>query len=465
MLHGSYVAGIIAEKTNNGEDHAGIAGGNVANNLPGVRILPIKTGEYYSAYGCSTFGGLSSDIIIEAIEYAMYMDADIINMSFAIDGGLNPSLFGAIHNTIVDAYNSGVLLVASAGNHAAPYSVSYPGRWDEVIAVGATNNSDNAWIYSDEGDGLELMAPGVNISIYGSSNLNGTSYAAPMVCATAALMLSVNPELTIPEIREILRLTTYKNISSQYTFNQSMTIFGETFPDWDPHYGFGRINTRDAVCMALDYKGDLTVNNSENWDVPQFSKNDIYIETGSTVTLTSTLKMEPGKKIIVKPGAKFIINGGTITNMPYCTADNLKWQGIEVWGNPNASQQEDGNGNYQQGFLELKNGATIKNAQTAIALRKDGTWWEYGGGIVKAYDSYFINNAKSVHFAPYKNIVTIGQYTFEADNEALFRNCVFEINEDYFPDSDFYKHADIAHVRKIRFRGCDFTRLSYENTS
>jgi hypothetical protein len=196
-------------------------------------------------------------------------------------------------------------------------------------------------------------------------------------------------------------------------------------------------------------------------------KHGFRINNETTLTIND-LRLEFDEdflaKVIIDPGSKLILNNCTLTNY-HCSDDPKKWAGVEVWGNPNASQEEDENGNYQQGYLELMNGATIENAQTAVALRKEGTWASHGGGIVKAYDANFINNAKSVHFAPYQNIVTIGQYTFEADNEALFRNCVFEINEDYFPDSDFYKHADIVQVRKIKFKGCDFTRLSNENTS
>jgi hypothetical protein len=208
------------------------------------------------------------------------------------------------------------------------------------------------------------------------------------------------------------------------------------------------------------YEIPLTITENETWDFAIKMYQDIIVEQGATLKISCDVKMPIDGKIIVKPGGKLIIDGGYVTS-----AHNKLWQGIEVWGNPNASQQEDENGNYQQGYLELMNDATIENAQTAVALRKEGTWASHGGGIVKAYDANFINNAKSVWFAPYQNIVTIGQYTFEADNEALFQNCVFEINEDYFPDSDFYKHADIVQVRKIKFKGCDFTRLSNENTS
>jgi hypothetical protein len=167
-------------------------------------------------------------------------------------------------------------------------------------------------------------------------------------------------------------------------------------------------------------------------------------------------------KVIIEPGCKLIVNGSTLTNH-HCY-DDAKWAGVEVWGDTSKSQRLD-NGAYHQGYIELKNGATIENAQTAILLGKTGDFNGSGGGIVKAYDSYFTNNAKSVYFYPFKNMIIIGNDSaFEGDNEAFFRNCEFTINENYFPDSPFYKHADVVKVRKIRFYACDFKRESNNNT-
>jgi hypothetical protein len=212
------------------------------------------------------------------------------------------------------------------------------------------------------------------------------------------------------------------------------------------------------------YEIPLTITENETWDFAIKMYQDIVVEQGATLTISCDVKMPIDGKIIVKPGGKLIIDGGYVTS-----AHNKLWQGIEVWGNPNASQEEDESGNYQQGYLELMNGATIENAQTAVALRKEGTWASHGGGIVKAYDANFINNAKSVWFSPYKNMFfrTVGGDTleFEMLNESRFELCNFEVNENYFDDSEFFKHADIVQVHRIPFIGCNFSVSGTESAS
>jgi len=450
-MHGTNVAGIIAAKTNNGENIAGIAGGNIGEGKPGISLLPIKVGgvvqlgpnQYVS------MGGTSIQFH-EAILYADTLGADIINISMGI---YSPSDF--IESFINDVYDNGngPLFVASAGNSSGA-QVAAPARFNSVIAVGATESNNTYWNSSSyTGGTLELMAPGVDILVFDGTIVDGTSLSTAMVSATAALMLSINPDLTSSEIRLILQETAYKNPIYNYDNN-----------GWNLRYGYGRINTFEAVCSALGYYGDVVVENNAVWDSPQVSTNDIYIDDGITLTLTSTLYMDPTKKIIVQSGGKFIIDGGTVTNYPFCSGDSLKWKGIEVWGDTSKSQRLE-NGAYHQGYLELKNGATIKNAQTAILLGKTGDYNGSGGGIVKAYNSYLTNNAKSVYFYPFKNMIVLGNDpAFEGNNEAMFRNCEFTINENYFPDSQFYKHADVVKVKGIKFYACDFKRESNNNT-
>jgi len=168
-------------------------------------------------------------------------------------------------------------------------------------------------------------------------------------------------------------------------------------------------------------------------------------------------------KIIIEPGSKLIIDNSELTDH-HCYEPG-KWGGIEVWGDPNESQRAV-SGNYEQAYLELKNDAIIRNAQTAVLLGKSGDFNNSGGGIIKAHDAFFINNAKSLYFYPYKNMIVIGNDpAFEGDNEAFSGNCEFEINQGYYDDSEFYKHVDAVEVRGIEFKACDFKRLSNDNTS
>lgn len=145
-----------------------------------------------------------------------------------------------------------------------------------------------------------------------------------------------------------------------------------------------------------------------------------------------------------------IINGGRLTSL-----DDELWPGIEVWGNKNAHQYEV-NGSYQQGYVELKNGATIENAVCALALWRPG-YWGTTGGIVHATDAVFRNNHRSVHALHYKNSHPVSGK--ETDYNATFTRCQFTVDENYLGDGDhvFHKHADLDHIRGFKFRACDFS--------
>ncbi|RLD68963.1 MAG: hypothetical protein DRI87_10025, partial [Bacteroidetes bacterium] len=84
---------------------------------------------------------------------------------------------------------------------------------------------------------------------------------------------------------------------------------------------------------------------------------DIRIQSGTTAIVYGTLKMGAGTRIIVERTAKLIVDGGTVTN-----ACPDMWQGIEVWGNSNAVQDT-----LHQGYVILKNGATLQYAERAVA--------------------------------------------------------------------------------------------------
>lgn len=458
--HGSVMSSIIAAKSNNDYYDMGMGGGDVVKNKSGLKILPIKVADWANISGCFEIY-FHTPAVVKALSYAREMQVDVINMSF--EAPLDNQMF-SINNQLSYAYDEGIVLVGSAGNDGWSGGSTYPAFNSHVISVGAIDENENRANFSAYGKDLELVAPGTDISSWKINYAEGTSFSTAMVSGTAALMRSVNPNIANWQIRNILRETTYKNDDYDFTMTDNW-FYGDTIPEeWNNELGFGRVNTLAAVCAAIDLIPEYIITTNETWDRDTYSRHNITIEPGASLTLTADLKMDPSSKIIVKRGAKLIVNGGTITNLANCSGDQLKWQGIEVWGNPNHSQQADANGDYEQGYLELNN-ATIAHAKTAVALRKEGTWAEYGGGIIKAYNSNFINNEKSVWFAPYENMVTIGPETFEADNEALFRDCLFEINGEYFPDSDFYKHADVVEVRGIEFLSCDFKRLANENTS
>ena len=191
------------------------------------------------------------------------------------------------------------------------------------------------------------------------------------------------------------------------------------------------------------------INKNENWDFNYKSYQDIVINPNVTLTISCRLEMVAQAKIIIKPGGKLIIDGGTITNAHY----EGMWQGIQVWG-IDSLHQHLSNGKYLQGVLELKNGATIENAVCAVDL------WnpldEHSeGGIVWAENATFRNNAKAVRALNYSNYTPNSGN--ESQNASWFRNCSFILDSDYIGNSTFHNHVELNNVDGIKFYACSFS--------
>ena len=173
------------------------------------------------------------------------------------------------------------------------------------------------------------------------------------------------------------------------------------------------------------------------------------IADGATVTVTGEIRTNENAKTIVKPGGKLIVDGGTITKALH----EGQWQGIEVWG-VDTLHQYIVDGKYKQGYLELKNGATIENAICAVELWQPGNY-SSEGGIIHATDAVFRNNAKAVHAINYTNYVPTNGNS--SSYNSWFKNCEFIVDSDYISDETFYKHIDLDRVNGIGFEGCSFS--------
>lgn len=205
---------------------------------------------------------------------------------------------------------------------------------------------------------------------------------------------------------------------------------------------------------------EVTISGTEIWQDDDIVNCDVVIDSGAILTITSEIHFITGSKIIVKPGGRLILDGCRLTN---ACSDGM-WQGIEVWGDSYAHQYLI-NGEYQQGYVELKNGATIENAVCALELWHPG-YMTSTGGIVSAANAVFRNNAKAVHALHYSNHNPISGR--ETDYNAVFTRCEFVVDDDYLGGEDnvFYTHINLDHVRGFKFRACDFSlETSSDNIS
>ena len=191
------------------------------------------------------------------------------------------------------------------------------------------------------------------------------------------------------------------------------------------------------------------ITQNEVWDFSIKFYQDIVVKSGNTLTIKCEVQMVPQAKIIVEPGAKLIIDGGIITN-PEGKDSEYYWKGIEVWGNDNLSQFPFSN----QGFIEVKNGGTISNADIAIRTMKvnpDGSLdWNSNGGIVRISDAKFINN---------NNAIWIGSYhsSIRTFNLSYIKNTEFELNNSMLDGHTGYSFIGLYDVDRISITGNSFT--------
>ena len=229
--HGTFVTGIMVAKADNGIGGIGLS--------PNCKVLTIR------AFGAD--GGGEDDDIARAIVYAADNGVRVLNMSF---GDAYPSLM--MHAAIQYAYQKGVVMIASAGNGTGD-DLHYPSGFDEVISVSASaesNGNEFLWQLSSYGWTTVLCAPGAGIfsttlrdSVDGKwveyMYASGTSASAPMVSATAALLLSQKNTLTPQQIRGLLA--------------NGADDLGDA--GWDTYTGAGRLN----MLRSLEITGSSNV--------------------------------------------------------------------------------------------------------------------------------------------------------------------------------------------------------------
>ncbi|MGA0044831.1 MAG: S8 family serine peptidase [Candidatus Kapaibacteriota bacterium] len=184
--HGTSVAGVVAARANN---QIGIAG--LAYN---ARLVTLRAFD--------ATGNADEDDLAAAIVYAALNGVQVLNYSFGdvVDA---PILADAIR--FADAM--GCVQISSAGN-TGTISQQYPASYPEILAVAATNSANQRAPFSSTGTMVGMAAPGQSIittAVGGRyRSASGTSFAAPYVAATAAMLLQQNPGRTPADIRALL---------------------------------------------------------------------------------------------------------------------------------------------------------------------------------------------------------------------------------------------------------------------
>lgn len=190
--HGTGVASIIAAAPLPGVAFHGLA--------PAARILPVRVSEQQVVQGRESGRTVSPGEFARAIRWAVDQDADVVNLSVVLYAD-DPQVRSAVRYAV----ERDVVLVAAVGNlHDSGDPRPFPAAYDGVLGVGAIGSDGARATFSQTGSYVDLVAPGSEVLVaapaQGHQRVEGTSYAAPFVAATAALLRAYRPELTATEV-------------------------------------------------------------------------------------------------------------------------------------------------------------------------------------------------------------------------------------------------------------------------
>ncbi|MFW6111883.1 MAG: S8 family serine peptidase [Candidatus Bipolaricaulota bacterium] len=188
--HGTFVGGLVASSYDQKTGAGGVA--------PNISLMDLRFLDSGGRFFTSDWQKLS-----DAVDYAVDNGADIIN--FSVYASVNPP--DSVRQAMKRAESEGVLIVGISGNNGS--RLGYFGAWDEIFTVGAIDKSYRVSDFSNYGPEVELVAPGEQVLSFKPggklANGSGTSFAAPHVAGSAALILSKNPELGLSELKQALR--------------------------------------------------------------------------------------------------------------------------------------------------------------------------------------------------------------------------------------------------------------------
>ncbi|MFC1475850.1 S8 family serine peptidase, partial [Candidatus Zixiibacteriota bacterium] len=234
--HGTVVAGCVTARINNGLGLVGVA--------PGCQVLSARI--FVSGVPCGTPGWCFSSWIVNALAWGEQQGARVSNSSWR---GWKSS---ALEDEFNSTYVNGMVHFTSAGN-IPDTDVGFPAELASVNAVNALAPNGQKAAWSAYGPDISVCAPGEDIYTtdrtgsagYSADDyvvLRGTSLSSPYAAGVAALILSMDPTLTPPEVEEIMRC--------------SARDLGE--PGFDTLYGYGVANAYRAIAYTLgvDTDGD-----------------------------------------------------------------------------------------------------------------------------------------------------------------------------------------------------------------
>ena len=206
--HGTHVSGTILDATR-GLD---------------VTVFPVRV--FDGITGCSTL------TTCQAIEFAMTKQPDVINMSL---GGTKNTYSSYEEELILQAVDQGIVVVVAAGNgdeNGIPMDTATvtPAYIDACIVVGAIDDQGQIASFSNYGDSVDVVAPGVYVESYGINGeqyatMSGTSMATPHVSALASMLCMIYPEATPVQIEKYIKYYC-QNLGDERSYGEGLPLGG-----------------------------------------------------------------------------------------------------------------------------------------------------------------------------------------------------------------------------------------------
>ena len=243
-VHGTWMASLIAGHGHD-EGFSGVIGVAPEARILSIRVIPDRGDPHYSQYEREPETVIQQSLA-DGIHYAVAHGARVISMSIGYSA---PS--GTVREELQQAYDRGVVVIASAGNSGGPAGPgrdaeapeSFPANYPGVISVGAVDSKGDVAGFSSDNLSVQVAAPGVLVPAQGRDSqywwVSGTSPACALVAGVAALIKSRYPGLAPDLVASALTSTTTDWPASGY----------------DSQVGFGIVNAAAALAKAGELAG------------------------------------------------------------------------------------------------------------------------------------------------------------------------------------------------------------------
>jgi type VII secretion-associated serine protease mycosin len=238
-VHGTWMASLIAGHGHDG-GLSGVVGTAPAARILSIRVIPDRADPHYGKYEREQETVIQQSLA-DGIKYAVTHGAKVISMSIGYSA---PSL--KVRLALQDAYDHGVVVIASAGNSGGPNSdrvgkaapESFPADYPGVISVSAVDVNGDVAGFSSANLSVKVAAPGVSVPAQGRDGqywlVSGTSPACALVAGVAALIKSKYPRLAPDLVASALTSTTTDRPAGGY----------------DSQVGFGIVDAAAALAKA-----------------------------------------------------------------------------------------------------------------------------------------------------------------------------------------------------------------------